>query len=167
MAVKKSTAPKSSAKAAKAKTAVKKAAPKKAAPKKADAKAPKASATKAAPKKAPGVKLTEPQKKFLEQVAATKETGMVSTKGTAKMLGTLLEKKLVKKGKKEQDGNFRFHITKLGSKHAPATGSSTTSSESMQRPRLDHKVPRPRESSAKSAGDSLWTVSDWGWFVPR
>src|SRR5208283_1213167 len=61
MAVKKSTAPKSGTKTAKAKPAVKKAAPKKAAPQKADAKA----APKAGVKKAPGVKLTEPQKKLL------------------------------------------------------------------------------------------------------
>jgi len=135
MAVKKSTAPKSGTKTEKAKPAVKKAAPKKAAPKRADAKAtPKAGAKKAAPKKAPGVKLTEPQKKFLETVAAKKEEGLVGTKVTAKMLGTLLEKKLVKKGKKEQDGQFRFHITKLGSKHSPAPGSSTTSSEPSSAP---------------------------------
>ena len=135
MAVKKSTAPKTSTKTAKASPAVKKAAPKKAAPKKADAKAkaPKAGAAKAAPKKAPGIKLTEPQKKFLESVAATKEAGIVGTKDTAKMLGTLLEKKLVKKGKKEGD-HFRYHITKLGSKHAPAAGSSTTSSEPSPAP---------------------------------
>jgi hypothetical protein len=137
MAVKKSTAPKSGMKTAKAKHAVKKAAPKKMAVKKAGAMAkatPKTGAKKAAPKKAPGVKLTEPQKKFLESVAATKDAGIVGTKGTAKMLGTLLEKKLVKKGKKEQDGNFRFHITKLGSKHSPAPGSSTTSSEPSSAP---------------------------------
>ena len=132
MAVKKSTAPKSGTKTAKAKPAVKKDAPKKA-----DAKAkatPKAGAKKAAPKKAPGVKLTEPQKKFLETVAAKKEEGLVGTKGTAKILGTLLEKKLVKKGKKEEGGYFRFHITKLGSKHSPAPGSSTTSSEPSSAP---------------------------------
>ncbi len=130
MAVKKSTAPKSGTKTAKAKPAVKKAAPKKA-----DAlAAPKAGANKAAPKKAPGVKLTEPQKKFLETVAAKKEEGLVSTKGTAKILGTLLEKRLVKKGKKEEGGHFRFHITKLGSKHSPAPGSSTTSSEPSSAP---------------------------------
>jgi hypothetical protein len=129
MAVKKSTAPKSGTKTAKAKPAVTKAAPKKA-----DAKAaPKAGAKKAAPKKAPGVKLTEPQKKFLETVAAKKEEGLVGTKGTAKILGTLLEKKLVKKGKKEGE-HFRFHITKLGSKHSPAPGSSTTSSEPSPAP---------------------------------
>ena len=111
MAVKKSTAPKSGTKTAKAKPAVK----------------------KAAPKKAPGVKLTEPQKKFLETVAAKKEEGLVGTKGTARILDTLLEKKLVKKGKKEGD-HFRFHITKLGSKHSPAPGSSTTSSEPSSAP---------------------------------
>ena len=127
MAVKKSTAPKSGTKTAK--SAVKKAAPQKAAPQKADAKAiPKAGA-----KKAPGVKLTEPQKKLLESVAATKDEGIMGTKGNAKMLAALLEKKLVKKGKKEND-QFRYHITKLGSKHSPAPGSSTTSSEPSSAP---------------------------------
>ncbi|MGZ3299473.1 MAG: hypothetical protein ACXWO1_00985 [Isosphaeraceae bacterium] len=129
MAVKKSTAPKSGTKTSKAKPAVKKAAPKQA-----DAKAtPKADAKKAAPKKAPGVKLTEPQKKLLESVAATKDEGVLGTKGNAKMLTALLEKKLVKKGKKEND-QFRYHITKLGSKHSPAPGSSTTSSEPSSAP---------------------------------
>ncbi len=137
MAAKKSTAPKSGTKTAKTKVAVKKAAPKTAAPKKPDAKAkaaPKVGVKKAAPKKAPVVKLTDPQKKFLVEVAATKETGVVSTKGTAKILGTLLEKKLVKKGKKEEGGHFRYHITKLGSKHTPAPSSSPTSSEPSSAP---------------------------------
>ena len=134
MAVKKSTAPKSGTKTAKAKPAVKKAAPQQAAPQKADAKTtPNAGAKKAAPKKAPGVKLTEPQKKLLESVAATKDEGVLGTKGNAKMLTALLEKKLVKKGKKEND-QFRYHITKLGSKHSPAPGSSTTSSEPSSAP---------------------------------
>ncbi len=136
MAVKKSTAPKGGTKMVKAKPAVKKAAPKQAAPKKASAAktaAPKASAAKAAPKKAAGVKLTDPQKKLLESVAATKEEGVVSTKSNAKTFGLLLEKKLVKKGKKEGD-QFRYHITKLGAKHSPAAGSPTTSSESSSPP---------------------------------
>ena len=106
MAVKKSMASKSGTKTAKARSAVK----------------------KSAPKKSSGVKLTEPQKKLLTEVAATKDAGVVGTKVTAKMLGALLEKKLVKKGKKEGE-HFRFHITKLGSKHSPVPGSSTTSSE--------------------------------------
>ena len=120
MAVKKSTAPKSGTKTAKAKPAVKKAAPKKANDAKAKA-TPKAGAKKAAPKKAPGVKLTEPQKKFLESVAATKDEGVLGTKGTAKILGALLEKKLVKKGKKEGE-HFRYHITKLGFEALPRAG---------------------------------------------
>ncbi len=70
---------------------------------------------------------------MLESVAATKDAGIMSTKGNAKMLTALLEKKLVKKGKKEGD-QFRFHITKLGSKHSPAPGSSTTSSEPSTAP---------------------------------
>ena len=136
MAVKKSTAPKTGTKTAKPKAAVKKAAPKKAAPKKADAKAkaaPKAGAKKAAPKKAPGVKLTEPQKKLLASVAATKEAGVLGTKGNAQMLAALLAKKLVKRGKKEKD-QFRYHITKLGSKHSPAPSSPTPSSEPSPAP---------------------------------
>jgi hypothetical protein len=70
---------------------------------------------------------------LLESVAATKDEGIMGTKGNAKMLAALLEKKLVKKGKKEND-QFRYHITKLGSKHSPAPGSSTTSSEPSSAP---------------------------------
>jgi hypothetical protein len=130
MAVKKS-APKSSAKAAKAKAAPKKAAPKKTAPKRSGkaAQAPKAGAKKAAPKKAPAIKLTDPQRKLLGDVAATKDAGVLETKSTAKMLGALLSKKLIKKGKKE-GSSFRYHITKTGEKHAPAAGSSTSTEPS-------------------------------------
>jgi hypothetical protein len=132
MAVKKSTTSKSSTKAAPKKAAPKKAAPKKAAPKaKADTKtkAPKAGgAKKAAVKKAPAVKLTDPQKKLLSEVAATKEAGILGTKGNVKMLGALLEKKLVKKGKKDKD-YFRYHITKAGEKHASTSGSSPAPAE--------------------------------------
>src|SRR5947209_7427712 len=105
MAVKKSTATKSSAKAAPKAKAAKKAAPQaKAAPKaKADTKAtapkaPKAGAKKAAPKKAPAVKLTDPQRKILNEVAGRKEEGLLGSKGNAKQLQALLEKKLIKKG---------------------------------------------------------------------
>jgi hypothetical protein len=125
MAVKKSTAPKSGeARTAKAKPAAKKATPKKAAPKQADAKAkaPKG-AKKAAPKKAPMVKITEPQLNLLKQVAEAKEGGFQETKGTAKMLGALLGKKLIKRGKKQGEF-FLYHITKLGEKHAPAAAPS-------------------------------------------
>ena len=129
MAVKKSTSSKSSTKTAtKAKAAPKKAAPKAKADQK--AKAPKAGGTKkaggakkAAVKKAPAVKLTDPQKKLLCEVAATKEAGIMGTKGNVKMLGALLEKKLVKKGKKDKD-YFRYHITKAGEKHASSPGST-------------------------------------------
>ena len=137
MAVKKSTAPKSSAKAAPKAKAAKGAAPKakapkaKAGPKK--AKAPKPGAKKAAPKKAPAVKLTDPQRKMLGEVAGKKEEGLLGTKATAKQLAALLEKKLIKKGKKE-GGFFRFYVTKTGEKHAtaaapaPAETSSTSAS---------------------------------------
>ena len=53
----------------------------------------------------------------------------MGTKGNAKMLGALLEKKLVKKGKKDQ-GFFRYHITKAGEKHASSSGSSPAPAES-------------------------------------
>src|SRR3954452_448628 len=134
MAMKKSTSSKSSTKTAtKAKAAPKQAAPKQAAPKaKADTKtnAPKAGgAKKAAVKKAPAVKLTDPQRKLLGEVAATRETGVMGAKGNAKMLGALLEKKLIKRGKKEGDF-FRYHITKAGEKHASTSGGSPAPAES-------------------------------------
>src|SRR3954454_19797489 len=109
MAVKKSTGAKSSTKAApkaKAAKATKTAAPKAKAPKakadtKAKAKAPKAAgAKKPAAKKAPAVKLTDPQRKILGDVAGRKEEGLLGSKGNAKQLASLLEKKLIKKGKK-------------------------------------------------------------------
>ncbi|QEH37103.1 hypothetical protein OJF2_56880 [Aquisphaera giovannonii] len=133
MAVKKSAAPKTSAPKT-PKATVKKAAPKKAAPKAAATKkaAPKAAAPKkaapkkAAPKKA-AVKLTDAQVSLLNEVAKTGEAGMVSTKANARSLTALQGKKLVKKGKKQEGGQFLYHITKLGSKHsapAPASGGS-------------------------------------------
>src|SRR3954449_135697 len=83
MAVKKSTAAKSSAKAAPKAKAATKAAPKvkTATRAKADTKAapqaPKAGgAKKAAPKKAPVVKLTDPQRRILGEVAGKKEEGL-------------------------------------------------------------------------------------------
>jgi len=136
MAVKKSPAPKSGAMKAgsSAKAAPKKAAPKKAAAPKADAKAkaPKAAAPKKAAPKQAAVKLTEPQKKMLGEIAKTKDEGLVGTKATAKMLGALLEKRLIKKGKKQGEF-FRYHITKTGEKHVPA-GESASMSESNASP---------------------------------
>jgi hypothetical protein len=137
MAVKKSTAPKSGA-AKKAKPAAKKAAPKakaakggakKAAPKAKAAKTAKAGAKKAAPKKA-GIKLTDPQKALLIDVASKGDGGLPSHKGNLKQLTALQGKKLVKKGKKGADGSLHYHITKLGQKHAapaPAAEGSTPS----------------------------------------
>ncbi len=66
---------------------------------------------------------------LLGQVAATKDAGIMGTKGNVKMLGALLEKKLVKKGKKDKD-YFRYHITKAGEKHASSSGSSPAPTES-------------------------------------
>ncbi|MFO0890472.1 MAG: hypothetical protein U0790_15180 [Isosphaeraceae bacterium] len=137
MAVKKSTAPKAgAAKTAKApKAAAKKAAPKAKAPKAAvkkaapKAKAPKAGAKKAAPKKA-AIKLTDPQRALLEQVAKGGEGGLASTKGNLKQLTALQGKKLVKKGKKGPEGAVMYHITKLGEKHAAPAPASEGSSAS-------------------------------------
>jgi hypothetical protein len=133
MAVKKSTAAKSSAKAAPKAKAAKGAAPKakapkaKAGPKK--AKAPKPGAKKAAPKKAPAVKLTDPQRKMLGEVAGRKAEGLLGTKATAKQLAALLEKKLIKKGKKE-GGFFRYFVTKTGEKHATAAAPASAEAPS-------------------------------------
>ena len=141
MAVKK-TAPKTGAKKAKAvtKAAPKKAAPKKAAPKKVAPKkaAPKGSVKKVAPKKAAAPRLSDTQKMLLKQVADTKKVGLLATKGTAKTLGTLQAKKLIKKiGKKEGDF-FRYEITKLGEKQTPAPAAPA---EPAPSPTL--RAPRP------------------------
>jgi hypothetical protein len=135
MAVKKSSAAKSSAKAAPKAKAAKTAAPKAKAPQakadtKATAKAPKAAgAQKAAPKKAPAVKLTDPQRKALDAVAGKREEGMLGSKANAKQLSALLEKKLIKKGKKEGEF-FRYFITKTGEKHVAASPSPSAEASS-------------------------------------
>jgi hypothetical protein len=137
MAVKKSTAPKGAVK--KAKAVVKKSAAKKSAPKKTTVKkvahkkttVKKVAHKKTAPKKAAGVKLTDPQRAILKQVLDTRAVGLLGTKGTAKILGTLLAKKLVKKGKKEKgQEHSRYFATKLGEKYAPAAPAVTESSSS-------------------------------------
>jgi len=136
MAVKKSTAAKSSAKAAPKAKAATKAAPKaKAATRaKADTKAapeaPKAGgAKKAAPKKAPVVKLTDPQRRILGEVAGKKEEGLVGSKANAKQLQALLEKKLIKKGKKQGEF-FIYFITKTGEKQATAAAAAPSAEAS-------------------------------------
>ncbi|WP_205679018.1 hypothetical protein [Aquisphaera insulae] len=136
MAVKKSAAPKTAA-PKKPKATVKKAAPKKAAPKAAAVKkaAPKAAAVKkaapkkAAPKKA-APKLTDAQVTLLSEVGSKGEAGLLSTKANARSLTALQAKKLVKKGKKHE-GQFFYHITKLGTKSAtPKAPASEPSSAS-------------------------------------
>jgi hypothetical protein len=133
MAVKKSAA-KSSAKAAPKAKAAKSAAPKAKAPKAKATKtkkAPKPGAKKAAARKAPAVKLTDPQRKMLGEVAGRKLEGLLGTKATAKQLTALLEKKLIKKGKKE-GGFFRYFVTKTGEKHA--TSASPAAAEAPSSP---------------------------------
>jgi hypothetical protein len=122
MAVKKgTTAKKSSAPKTKPKSAVKKAAPKKSAKKASLSKAKpkaKAAAPKKAEKKASPVKLTESQEKLLSNVSQAPSPGYLGNKAEAKALSSLLQKKLVKTGKKE-GGFFRYAVTKVGAKYVP------------------------------------------------
>jgi hypothetical protein len=141
MAVKKASTPKTSSapKAAatkKAATTKKATVTKKApAPKKATAtkKAPAKKATKASTtktkkpsvvKKAAAVKLSESQARVLTSVQQAPEAGYAAGKGEAKILESLLKKKLIKRGKKV-DGSARFMATKAGAKHV-ATPSVTS-----------------------------------------
>jgi hypothetical protein len=125
MAVKKATTPKTSG-APKAATP-KKAAPKKATPKKTTSKkstmpaeaTAKPAAKKPAAKKPAAIKLSDSQTRVLGAVNQAGETGYAAGKGEGKVLESLLNKKLVKRGKKV-DGVARFLITKAGSKHAAA-----------------------------------------------
>ena len=116
-------------KAATPKTGTKKAAPKKAAPKKSTAKkspskkaapAPSTGPAKAKPagiKKNPVIKLSDAQARVLGAVRQAGDTGYAAGKGQASTLESLLNRKLVKRGKKV-DGAARFLITKSGEKHA-------------------------------------------------
>jgi hypothetical protein len=128
MAVKKTSTPKTSGTPKAAST--KKAAPKKAAPKKAPSKksAPKKSTmpAQAKAKKAPAIKLSESQSRVLGAVSQTGASGYAAGKGEGKILESLLNKKLVKRGKKV-DGVARFLVTKAGVKQAaaPAPGAPT------------------------------------------
>ncbi len=121
-----------------AKAAPKKAAPKKAAPKKstmpAEAKSKPApapapvSAKKVAVKKAPAAKLTDAQGRVLSAVLGAKDAGYVGTKSEGQTLEALLKKKLIKKGKKEAGGSYRFLATKAGAKHVPAPAPASVTS---------------------------------------
>ena len=126
MAVKKSTAPKSSSEegqAAAKKAAPKKAAPKKAAPKKAapkDAKAPKARRQEGRPQEGRGGQADRSPEEAAEQVADTKDAALIGTKGNAKMLERPARRRSSSRRARRSQDYFRYHITKLGEKHARA-----------------------------------------------
>src|SRR5262245_44836594 len=127
MAVKKATTPKTGTKKA---ATTKKAAPKKATTKKKAAPAQstpaKAMAKPAAVKKAPAIKLSDAQVRVLGAVQQAGEGGYAAGKGEAKTLESLLNKKMVKAGKKV-DGVGRFLMTKSGAKHIPAAAPAAPS----------------------------------------
>ncbi len=143
MAVKKSATPKTSS--APKSTSTKKAAPKKAAPKKATTKKsppkkstmPAQAKAKPAAKKAPAIKLSDSQTRVLGSVNQAGETGYAAGKGEGKILESLLNKKLVKRGKKVE-GVARFLMTKAGSKHAATPAAPVA--PSADRPRAGSGV---------------------------
>ena len=116
-----------------AKTSEAPASPAKAAPKKAAA--PKAVIKSAAPKQAPApkkqavaIKLTPNQSDLLKKVHGAGEEGLpADTKGVAKSLEALKDKKLIKKGKKNKDtGHVHYHLSKAGEKHLSTATNPTT-----------------------------------------
>ena len=88
-------------------------------------KAPAKKATKpAVAKKAAAVKLSDSQTRVLGAVQQAPEAGYAAGKGEAKVLESLLNKKLVKRGKKV-DGTVRYLATKAGAKHLSSATSSS------------------------------------------
>ena len=71
---------------------------------------------KGAANKAPAVKLSDAQGRVLSAVHQAMEAGYLGNKPQAKTLDVLLQKKLIKRGKKE-GGFFRYMVTKAGAKH--------------------------------------------------
>jgi hypothetical protein len=126
MAVKKSTTPKKSSPPKAAST--KKAAPKKATPKKSTMPA-QATAKPAGAKKAAAIKLSDSQTRVLGSVNQAGETGYAAGKGEGKVLESLLNKKLLKRGKKV-GGVARYLVTKAGAKHASAPAAPAASGSS-------------------------------------
>jgi hypothetical protein len=108
-----------------------KAAPKKAAPKKAPKATPKAP-KKGTVKKAMAVKLSDAQSRLLSTVQQAKDAGYLGNKAQAKTLDALVQRKLIKRGKKE-GGFFRYQLTKAGEKHL-ATPSTPAPSASPAAP---------------------------------
>jgi hypothetical protein len=116
--IKTSDAPASPAKAAPKQAAAPKAVTKSAAPKQA-----------AAPKKqAVAIKLTPNQSDLLKKVHGAGEAGLpADSKGVAKSLEALKDKKLIKKGKKNKDtGHVHYHLSKAGEKHLSTSTNATT-----------------------------------------
>jgi hypothetical protein len=135
MAVKKAVTPKASSKTKAATTkesAPKKAATKKAAPEKSSSPA-QAKAKPAGAKKAPAIKLSDAQTRVLGAVQQSGESGYAAGKGEAKILESLLKKKMVKRGKKV-DGVARFLMTKAGAKHVPTAAAPAPAAPSTPPP---------------------------------
>jgi len=134
MAVKKGTqAKQSSTPKTKPKSALKKAAPKTAVKKASVAKVKqgaKAVAAKKVVKKASPVRLTDSQQKLLSTISQTPSPGYLGNKAEARALVSLLQKRLVKTGKKES-GFFRYMVTKLGEKYIPKVAPPAPSVESV------------------------------------
>jgi hypothetical protein len=139
MAVKKATTPKKSGtpkSAGTKKAAPKKSATKKSTPKKSTMPA-QAKAKPAGAKKPAAIKLSDSQTRVLGAVNQAGETGYAAGKGEGKILESLLNKKLVKRGKKV-GGVGRFLMTKAGSKHvaapAPAAAPPSPAPEPVSAP---------------------------------
>jgi hypothetical protein len=128
MAVKKAATPKTGTKKA---ASTKKAAPKKATtkktPPKKSTKPAGAKSTPAGAKKAPAVKLSDSQSRVLGAVKQAGASSYAPGKGEGKILESLLNKKLVKRGKKV-DGVARYLITKAGEKLAATPAAPSVSS---------------------------------------
>ena len=71
-------------------------------------------------KEASRLKLTDAQKKVLAAVRQTEEPGYLGSKVEGRTLDALLQKRLIKRGKKEGE-LYRFMMTKVGLKHVPPT----------------------------------------------
>ncbi|MGP0066595.1 MAG: hypothetical protein ACLQGP_23775 [Isosphaeraceae bacterium] len=164
MAVKKTETKKTSTKAKpepSPKAAAAKPAPKKAAPKKSTkaadtatkpaaasrASAPQVPAKKPAGKPAPVVKLTDAQVRILSSVLQTKEAGYVGTKAEGRILEALLQKKLIKKGKKTATGSYQFLVTKAGEKLVPAPVAPSTPAPAPTASAAPESSPSPAISS--------------------
>jgi hypothetical protein len=145
------TKPKSAIKKAAVKKSVKKASGARAKPKVKAAPAKpkvKAAPAKKAVKKASAVKLTEPQQKLLSAVSQSPSPGYLGNKIEVKLLAALLEKKVVKTGKKE-GGFFRYMVTKLGERYTPKAALPAPPAPSVEA--VPATAPAPAPSAPASA----------------